>query len=379
MNWVKKRKLPMIEAIKHNDCPCLTPESLWNALHSTFNMALHRQVDVEILNEIVQKLSQNWGSFSRSEFLSAISKCADSSLPGPDKLTWCHWKIIVKNDTCLSNVINIANACINLRYWPRYFKVSTMVVIPKPNKLTYDNPKTFCPIVLLNTLGKLIEKVIAEQLQFTVASNNFIHPSQLGGLKFKSTADAGIALTRIVRSGWAKGKATSSLAFNISQFFPSLNYCFLVRILEKAGLDPKVASFFLNYLTQRSMKYLWNNFLSPLFEVNVGVGQGSALFLILSSLYLSPLLFILENRFKNLNIPISILSFIDNGLFIVQDKSFHISNSHLFCSYNILSKLLDSFGLVIEHSKTEIFHFSRSQGVFNPPPLDLSPLGGPIL
>ena len=379
MNWVKKRKLPMIEAIKHNDCPCLTPKSLWNALHSTFNMALHRQVDVEILNEIVQKLSQNWGSFSRSEFLSAISKCADSSLPGPDKLTWCHWKIIVKNDTCLSNVINIANACINLGYWPRYFKVSTMVVIPKPNKLTYDNPKTFCPIVLLNTLGKLIEKVIAEQLQFTVTSNNFIHPSQLGGLKFKSTADAGIALTRIVRSGWAKGKATSSLAFNISQFFPSLNYCFLVRILEKAGLDPKVASFFLNYLTQRSMKYLWNNFLSPLFEVNVGVGQGSALFLILSSLYLSPLLFILENRFKNLNIPISILSFVDDGLFIVQDKSFHTSNSHLFCSYNILSKLLDSFGLVIEHSKTEIFHFSRSQGVFNPPPLDLSPLGGPIL
>ena len=50
-----------------------------------------------------------------------------------------------------------------------------------------------------------------------------------------------------------------------------------------------------------------------------------------------------------------------------------------FCSYNILSNLLDSFGLVIEHSKTEIFHFSRSQGVFNPPPLDLSPLGGPIL
>ena len=48
-------------------------------------------------------------------------------------------------------------------------------------------------------------------------------------------------------------------------------------------------------------------------------------------------------------------------------------------SITILSKVLDSFGLAIEHSKTEIFHFSRSQGVFNPPPLDLSPLGGPIL
>ena len=375
MNWVKKRKPPAIEAIKHNDRPCLTPESLWNALHNTFNTALHCQVDVEILNKLAQKPSQNWGSFSRFEFLSAISKCADSSSPRPNGLTWRHWKIIVKNDAYLSNVINIADACINLRHWPRYFKVSTMVVIPKPNKSSYDNPKAFRSIVLLNTLGKLIEKVIAEQLQFTIASNNFIHPSQLGGLKFKSTADASIALTHIVWSGWAKGKATSSLAFDISQFFPSLNHRFLVLILEKTGLDPKVVSFFSNYLTQRSTKYLWNNFLSPPFEVNVGVGQGSVLSPILSSLYLSPLLFILENRFKNLNILISILSFVDDGLFIVQDKSFHISNSHLFCSYNILSKLLDSFGLIIKHSKTEIFHFSRSQGTFNPPPLDLSPIG----
>ena len=150
-------------------------------------------------------------------------------------------------------------------------------------------------------------------------------------------------------------------------------------ILEKAGLDPKVTAFFANYLIQRSMKYLWNNLSSPSLEVNVGVSQGSVLSPILSTLYLSPFLYILENRFKNLNIPISILLFVDNGLFIVQNKSFIVSNSHLFCSYNILSKLLDSFGLTIEHSKTEIFHFSRSQGVFNPPPLNISPLGGPIL
>ena len=203
-------------------------------------------------------------------------------------------------------------------------------------------------------------------------SNNFVHPSQLGGLKFKSTADAGIALTHIVRSGWIKGRATSTLAFDIAQFFLLLNYHFLISVLEKAGLNPKVTKFFMNYLIQRSMKYLWNNLSSSLFEVNVGVGQGSTLYLLL-------LLYILENRFKNLNIPISILSFIDDGLFIVQDKFLFVSNSHLFCSYNILSKLLDSFGLIIKHSKTEVFHFSRAQGVFNPPPLNLSLLRGPIL
>jgi len=138
-------------------------------------------------------------------------------------------------------------------------------------------------------------------------------------------------------------------------------------------------NFFVNYLIERSTKYLWNELSSPSFEINVGVGQGSALFPILSTLYLSLLIYIIEKRFKNLNLRISILSFVDDGLFIVQNKSFTISNSHLYCSYNILSKLLDSFGLIIKHSKTEIFHFNRSHGPFNPPPLNLSPLGGPIL
>ena len=138
-------------------------------------------------------------------------------------------------------------------------------------------------------------------------------------------------------------------------------------------------TFFANYLVRRKTNYLWNDFSPPIFDINVGVGQGSTLSPILLSLYLSPFLYILENRLKNLKIPVSILSFVDNGLIIAQNKSFDISNSHLFCSYNVLSKLLDSFGLVIEHSKTEIFHFSRSQGIFNPPPLNLSPLGGLIL
>jgi len=70
-----------------------------------------------------------------------------------------------------------------------------MVIIPKPNKSSYDLPKSFRPIILLNTLGKLIEKVIGERIQFHVVTNNFIHPSQLDGLKFKSTIDTGIAFT----------------------------------------------------------------------------------------------------------------------------------------------------------------------------------------
>ena len=292
---------------------------------------------------------------------------------------WRHLKIILNQDSCLSHIVNIADACINLGHWPNHFKRSSTVIILKPNKLAYDSPKSFRPIVLLNTISKLIKKAIAERLQFQVIKNDFIHPSQLGSLKFKSTTDAGIALTHIIRSGWIKNKTTSTLAFDIAQFFPSLNHRMLILSLVKAGLDPKVTSFFEDFLVKRKTNYTWNEFSSPMFEVNVEVGQGSALSPILSALYLSPLLYILEKRLKTINISVSLLSFVDDGLLISQNKSIDVSNSQLFCSYNILSGPLDKFGFNIEHSKTELFHFNRSHRMFNPPPLDLLSLEGPVL
>ena len=201
MNWVKKRKLPPTKVITYLGRPCLTPESLWTALHSTFNTALYHPVNLNILDELAHKPCHSWNSFSEFEFKSAINKCINTSALGPDKLTWRHWKLIIKDDMCLSKIINIADTCISLSYWPNYFKVSTTVVIPKPNKSLYDSPKAFRPIVLLNTLEKLIKKVIAKRLQFIVVSNNFVHLSQLRGLKSKSTTDAGVVLTHIVQSG----------------------------------------------------------------------------------------------------------------------------------------------------------------------------------
>jgi len=198
MNWINRRKLPAIEAIKYDGHPCLFPDSLWKVLHDFFNTTLNYQVDTNILSEIKHKATSFWSPFSKEEFKQAISKCNNSSSPGPDKLTWHHLKAILKQDNCLVNVINIADSCINLGHWLNYFKCSSTVIIHKPNKMAYDQPKSFHPIVLLNTLGKLIEKVVVERLQFIVANNNFIHPSQLGGLKFKSTTDAGVALTHIV-------------------------------------------------------------------------------------------------------------------------------------------------------------------------------------
>jgi len=263
---------------------------------------------------------------------------------------------IIKDVTYLDKLIDIANACINIGHWPSHFKISTTIVIPKQNKNSYDSSKFYQSIVLLNIISKLFEKVIGERMQFLMISNNFIHPCQLGNLKQRSTINASIILTFFICIGWVRNK-----------------------ILNKASFDPKVSIFFHNYLVGRKTKYLWNNFSSLFFNVNIGIGQGLALLPILSVLYLSPFFYIFEKRLKILKIPIFIISFIDNNLLIFQNKSILNSNKNIFYSYNVISNLLTKFGLIIEYRKTEVFYFSRSQEEFAPSPLDLILLGETIL
>ena len=135
---------------------------------------------------------------------------------------------------CLKRIINIADAYFELQ--PSHFKILTSIIIPKSNKRSYNSPKAFRPIVLLNILGKLIEKVISEFLQFHLISNNFIHSSQLDGLKQHLLSDTGVVLIHFIHTGWVKNNTTSTLAFDIAQFFLSLNYCLLPFIFNKIVL-----------------------------------------------------------------------------------------------------------------------------------------------
>jgi len=133
-------------------------------------------------------------------------------------------KRIVKDTTCFKKLISITNVCIELGHWPTHFKVLTSIIISKPNKELYDSPKAFQPIILLNTTSKLIKKITGEMLQFQSIFNNFIHLYQLGGLKQCSTTSIGVVLTYFICICWVKNLTTSTLAFNIAQFFLSLNH-----------------------------------------------------------------------------------------------------------------------------------------------------------
>ena len=87
MNWVKKWKLSMIEAIQYEGHPCIKLEDLWIALHNSFNSAQTWEIDIHVLDNIPSKSTKEWNLFSKQELIDAIEKCNNSSTLGPDKLT----------------------------------------------------------------------------------------------------------------------------------------------------------------------------------------------------------------------------------------------------------------------------------------------------
>ncbi|TFY80336.1 hypothetical protein EWM64_g3674 [Hericium alpestre] len=124
-------------------------------------------------------------------------------------------------------VVRLFNACLRLGHWPKQFKESVTVVIPKPGKPDYSVLKAYCPIVLLSCMGKLMEKVLTKRFQFEATKHLLLHPSQFGGAMARSMEDAGELLVHHILALHAKGFVTSCLTMDIAQCFPSIQHDYL--------------------------------------------------------------------------------------------------------------------------------------------------------
>ena len=152
----------------------------------------------------------------------------------------------------------------------------------------------------------------------------------------------------------------------------------LTLILRYFGFPDCIVDFFSDYLVGKSTQYSWNFFLSGACNTDVGMRQGSTLSPVLSALYIAPLIRIFKHRAQALNLDTCILSFVDDDLLISQGKTYNKTLPELYSSYRVVTDLMVTFGLVMEHDKSEIFHFSRAHNDLNLE-LDLSAIGAPTL
>ncbi|KAF8883984.1 hypothetical protein BD779DRAFT_1387248, partial [Infundibulicybe gibba] len=101
--------------------------------------------------------------FSSLEMQEAISATSNSSAPGPDHISWHLLKLALgePGSPAVMSLIRLYDSCVQYGVFPDYFKVSLSAILAKPNKPDYSLLKAYRPIALLNTLGKLLEKLIA--------------------------------------------------------------------------------------------------------------------------------------------------------------------------------------------------------------------------
>ena len=101
----------------------------------------------------------SWEPISEVEVYRSLKVAKSSTAPGEDGLPTLVWKQFW---AYVGNIITrIFTASIDLGCHPQRWRSARIVVLRKPGKPDYSLPGAYRPISLLNTLGKLLEAVMA--------------------------------------------------------------------------------------------------------------------------------------------------------------------------------------------------------------------------
>ena len=99
-----------------------------------------------------------------SEIERAVRRAAPNKTPGADDIT--NGILHQTLDILLPSLYELFNACLQQGYCPAHFKETITVVLRKQGKDDYTQPKSYRPIALLNTLGKVLEAIVANRLTY---------------------------------------------------------------------------------------------------------------------------------------------------------------------------------------------------------------------
>ena len=96
------------------------------------------------------------------EVTRVLSRSSPSSAPGPDTIPYAVWKEI--HSEILSLLPALLSPLVERGYHPVSLRAAEGVVLDKPDKASYDTPASYRVIVLLETLSKILERLLANYL-----------------------------------------------------------------------------------------------------------------------------------------------------------------------------------------------------------------------
>lgn len=221
----------------------------------------------------------------------------DESNPNPVKFKWKCVKKVIKNsinpkkapghdlitgkmikelpDRCIKYITYIFNAIMRCGYFPQKWKISQIIMIPKPGK-DETQVSSYRPISLLPIISKLFEKMLLQELIPILSEGRIIPDHQFGFREQHGTIEQVHRIVNTIKVSLEEKKYCSAVFLDIAQAFDKvwhegLNY----KI--KTLLPKQFHAILENYLAQRMFQVKQNTATTDLTEIKAGVPQGSVL------------------------------------------------------------------------------------------------------
>jgi hypothetical protein len=239
----------------------------------------------------------------------AIDKLAPNKAPGPDEIS----NLVLKKmfPAIQHHLRALAQASFNNGHFPTAFKTTTTVILRKPGKPDYTKPNAYRPIALENTLGKVLESIIAEALSYLTETYALLPQQHYGGRPERTTEDAMMLLSERIHEAWKHKEIFTAVFMDVAGAFNNVHHERLLDNMRKRRVPEQIIKWIGSFLQARTTELRFNDFTSDSISTPAGTPQGSPL---------SPLLYMYYNS-DLLDIPLAphlSLGFIDDITYSVQ-------------------------------------------------------------
>jgi endonuclease/exonuclease/phosphatase (EEP) superfamily protein YafD len=193
-----------------------------------------------------------WEPITEQEITKTLQRMKKRTAPGEDGIPtlvrFQIWPYIS------SIVTSIFTASIDLGHYPQRWKAAKIVVLRKPGKSDYTSPSAYRPISLLNTLGKLLEAVVARRLSYYAEKRKLLPDTQFGGRPGRTTEQALLVLANAIDQAWLRGRVVTLIAFDLKGAFNGVKPTTLeARLLEK-GIPTSARKWIQSFMQDRTSK-----------------------------------------------------------------------------------------------------------------------------